>query len=455
MGRHIEQVVTVKQVTSVADQLGKERSFCEVFGCIGQQSSFYHRKWIADWQAALGIGFVNHHLSLYSMRGERKRDYPANLYYQQPWWDNEKEFGDYIGRLSYTVSQGKRNVDILVLHTIASVWSEYSPLHKKNGLMVERGIYDEPFTQLSKALLAHKLDFHYGDEIIMENHARVEDGKLIIGQHAYSSIVVPPSLTLRSNTVKLLKQFASEAGADRLIFLKPRPTRIDGQAAQLDWPSGVVSKDSIDEVIDYLDKLYEDRIRVIDKVTGRNAEAVLCHERTSGSDRWILLVNTEESREINANISIPGSQKPYILDLSSGELFDCKYTVDGNRINLDIKFYPAGSIVLYFTDANLEAKALPGYLDSGVQFISNPNTVAMAEDWKVSLLEPNVLPLNNVTLYMDGKLVLKNEPIAKAWHEHFYSAPEGTPFKAEYTFDVLNVPEGEMFAVIEVAENFR
>ena len=453
LGRHIEQVVTVKQVTSAADQLGKERSFCEVFGCIGQQCSFYHRKWIADWQAALGISFVNHHLSLYSMRGERKRDYPANLYYQQPWWNDEKEFGDYIGRLSYVVSQGKRNVDILILHTISSVWSEYSPLHKKNNLMVEKGVYDEPFTRLSKALLAYKLDFHYGDEIIMEKHARVEGGKLIIGQHAYSSVIVPPSLTLRSNTVKLLKQFASEAGADRIIFLKPRPTRIDGKAAELDWPGGIVSKDSINEVIDYLDKLYQDRIRVIDKVTGRNAEAILCHERTAGDDRWMLLVNTEENREINANISIPETRKPYILDLSSGELYDCECTIDGTRINLDIKFYPAGSIVLYFTESKLDAKPLPGYLDSGVQFISNPDTISMANGWEVSLLESNVLPLNNVTLYMDGKLVLENGPIAKAWHEHFYSAPEGSLFKAEYTFDVLNVPDGEMFAVIEVAEN--
>ena len=71
LSRHLEQLLTVKQLTSVTDQLEKERAFCEVFGCIGQQSSFFHRKWIGDWQAALGINFVNEHLSLYSMRGER------------------------------------------------------------------------------------------------------------------------------------------------------------------------------------------------------------------------------------------------------------------------------------------------------------------------------------------------------------------------------------------------
>jgi hypothetical protein len=161
--RHIEQLVTIKQMTSVADQLGKERALSEVFGGCGQQVSFFHRKWIADWQAALGINFVNGHLSHYSMRGERKRDWPGNLFYQQPWWENERLFSDYISRLCYAQSQGKRELDIIVLHPICSVWSEYSPLHKYNELVLEKGLYDRPFEDLSKKLISNKLDFHYGD----------------------------------------------------------------------------------------------------------------------------------------------------------------------------------------------------------------------------------------------------------------------------------------------------
>ena len=42
LGRNVQQLVTVKQVTSAADQLNKERAFCEVFGCAGQQVSFFH-----------------------------------------------------------------------------------------------------------------------------------------------------------------------------------------------------------------------------------------------------------------------------------------------------------------------------------------------------------------------------------------------------------------------------
>jgi hypothetical protein len=132
--KDIAQRTTIKQLTSVAEQLGKERTLSKVFGCIGHDAAFFERKWITDWQAALGITFVNSHLSLYSMCGERKRDYPSNLFFQQPWWEDEIHFSDYVARLNYTLTQGKRDVNILVLHPISSVWCEYSPRH---GVLTE------------------------------------------------------------------------------------------------------------------------------------------------------------------------------------------------------------------------------------------------------------------------------------------------------------------------------
>ena len=95
LGRSINANVTVKQLTSVTDQLEKERALCEVFGCMGQFASFKERKWLGDWQAVLGINFVNPHLTLYTMRGERKRDYPVNLSWAQPWWEKERLYSDY------------------------------------------------------------------------------------------------------------------------------------------------------------------------------------------------------------------------------------------------------------------------------------------------------------------------------------------------------------------------
>ncbi|WP_026486867.1 glycosyl hydrolase family 2 protein [Caldanaerobius polysaccharolyticus] len=453
LGRHVQQLVTVKQVTSAVDQLDKERAFCEVFGCVGQQVSFYHRKWIADWQAVLGISFVNSHLSLYSMRGERKRDYPANLFYQQPWWDCERPFADYIGRVNYAVSQGKRDVDILVVHPIASVWSEYSPLHKKHGFPVENNVYDKPFEMLSKKLMALKLDFHYGDEIIMENSAKVERGKLIIGKHEYSTVLVPPSLTLRSTTLALLKEFVKQAGPDRLIFIKPVPERIDGISGDMNLPREVICVDSVDEALEIVDRYYSERIRITDKRTEANADKVYCHSRTASEGKLVFIVNTDEEREVDALISLPGEEMPYLLDLMSGDVYSIPSKVKSGRREVDVKLYPAGSMLLFYPLSEMKAPTVPPFLDSGVAFKFDKAQQSTIDRWDVEVLEQNVLPLNDVTLYLNGEKVLQDQPVAKAWHRYFYAAPDGTPFRAEYKFEVLNVPCGDVFAAIEMAEN--
>ena len=81
--RGIATLLTVKQTSSVAGQLGRARVFCEAYGCSGENMSFEDRKWIGDWLAVLGVNFFDPHLSLYSMRGPRKRDCPPVLFFQQ------------------------------------------------------------------------------------------------------------------------------------------------------------------------------------------------------------------------------------------------------------------------------------------------------------------------------------------------------------------------------------
>ena len=104
-------VLTVKQLDSVVCQLGKPRTLCENYGCSGQDFAHTGRKWIGDWAYVLGVNLNNPHLSLYTMRGARKRDYPPNIFYQQPWWPENHLIADYFARLSYVLTQGQRVVD--------------------------------------------------------------------------------------------------------------------------------------------------------------------------------------------------------------------------------------------------------------------------------------------------------------------------------------------------------
>ena len=164
--RRNSQLVTIKQLTSVTEQLGKERALSECFAGLGHESGYVKRKKIMDWQAVNGIDFVNMHLSHYSLRGERKRDYPPDIFYQQPYFCEEKLFSDYAARLCQIAAYGKRAVRLLIIQPLSCVFAHYNPADAQNSEKLRA--YDELFAGLSEALQAAGVDFHYGDESLLE-----------------------------------------------------------------------------------------------------------------------------------------------------------------------------------------------------------------------------------------------------------------------------------------------
>lgn len=450
LGRNLEQVVTVKQVSSVVDQLKKERAFSEAFGCMGGQCSFFHRKWIGDWQAALGISFVNHHLSLYSMRGERKRDYPANLFYQQPWWADEREFADYQGRLCAFAAEGERLTDILVLQPLSSVWSEYSPLHTINQFAAEE-IYDRPFAAVSRRLLEEKLDFHYGNENLMMTYGAVENDILNVGACSYSCILVPPALNIKRQTLALLQAYSAAGG--KLLFCGTLPVLVDGEEKETHFPGAIVAA-TLEEAISHISALFPDRIKVIDKLTGENTPSVYLHSRRVGNTLRHLLVNTDEKREIEAQVEVPGSSRSALaaFDLCTGDL----YRLPADNDTISVTLYPAASLLLISgEEAEEAARDLPVFLGSGAAFLdlSHMAPQIVIEDFACELLEENLLLLDDFALEMNGKKVYEG-PVCGAWHKYFYTAPDGTPFKATYECSSESAVGG-CFAVIEMAENLE
>ena len=236
LGRVINElwgtVLTVKQLDSAVCQLGKRRALCENYGCSGQNFAHSGRKWMGDWSYVLGITLNNPHLSLYTMRGERKRDFPQVIFYQQPWWPENAIIADYMARLSYVLSQGKRVVDILVVHPMGSAWAVYRP---DAGRAVDR--LDQALDRLLMTLMRNQRDFHLGDELLMakggacEAHVVTgEDGpRLVVGKMAYRVVIVPPGVTLAADTVRLLHEFAAAGGP--VLAIEPRPTLVNGRPA--------------------------------------------------------------------------------------------------------------------------------------------------------------------------------------------------------------------------------
>lgn len=207
LGRRIIRDITALQLGSAAQQLGKKHVLSEIFALSGHGISFEEMKGMFESQLRYGVNLMCQHLEGYSLRGIRKRDYPPAMFYQQPWWGEYKTFCDSISRIGMTLANGKAECDALLIHPQTTVWSMF--VYGRNAEIDK--FYDE-FEDIVADMNSKHILFHLGDEILMERHGRVENGKLIIGEMSYKTVILPPHKCLFENTKRLLDEFKRSGG---------------------------------------------------------------------------------------------------------------------------------------------------------------------------------------------------------------------------------------------------
>lgn len=267
LGRNIRPCLTPMQVSSVAEQLGKEAVISETFALCGHNVSFAELKGIYEWQMAHGINLLCPHLQGYTNRGLRKRDYPPAMYIQQPWWPVYHKFVDSMSREGMILNRGERPVDVLVLHPQTTAWACFD--NDQNPGLEE---LNQKFLDILQVLEEKHIAYHLGDETILERHGKVENGKLVVGKQRYSYIVKGSCQILLDSTQQLLDQFLREGGC----CCEPEDLRSN-------------------PVVDSKDITY----------ARRDCDGYIVH----------FFVNTSPN-SIFANILVPGRQ----LDSSTGEL---------------------------------------------------------------------------------------------------------------------------------------
>lgn len=195
------------QVSSVAEQLGKEAVISETFAMSGHNVNFAQLKGQYEWQMVNGVNLLCQHLEGYSIRGMRKRDYPPAMYLQQPWWEEYRRFNDAMSRESMILREGTHQVDVLLLHPQTSAWALFG---KETTDEIQK--LNACFLRAIRTLRQKHVQFHLGDEILMERHGKVEDGKLVIGKQRYSVVVDPGCQILLDHTKELLEAFKQAGG---------------------------------------------------------------------------------------------------------------------------------------------------------------------------------------------------------------------------------------------------
>ncbi len=207
LGRDIKDCLTVEQLTSACAQLGKSGVLTETFALCGHNVSLAELKGIFEWQAVKGVNLLCQHLEGYSLRGIRKRDYPPAMYYQQPWWSAYDKWIDAMSRIGMIIQNTKAEPRVLVIHPQTTAWSEFNGEYNSRLLDINNKLLNT-----IKTLNRKHIPFHLGDETLIERHARVENGRFIVGEQGYDILITENCEILLPATEAIINEFVNQGG---------------------------------------------------------------------------------------------------------------------------------------------------------------------------------------------------------------------------------------------------
>ena len=213
---------TAKQAQSAARQYGKEGVMSELYGVTNWDFDFRGHKLQGDWQAAMGITHRVPHLYWVSMGGEAKRDYPASIGHQSPWYKEYPRIEDHFARVNTVMTRGTPDVRIAVIHPIESYWLHFGPADQTGAL---RSAIGNRFEELTKWLLFGLHDFDFISESLLPEQYKETDIGFTVGKMKYQTVIVPYLETIRKTTLDALKKFHKAGG--EVIFMGQAPIYVD------------------------------------------------------------------------------------------------------------------------------------------------------------------------------------------------------------------------------------
>ena len=353
-------VRSVKELASAANQTGRQRKLSETYGGSGWELTFTEMKRNGDWEYAFGVNLMNQHLTYFTLAGARKYDYPPSFDYHEPWWTNYKYINDHYARLSMALSAGKQINDLLVLEPTTSAWL-YDSYANRNKKVTDIG---QAFQSFITKLEKNQVEYDLGSENIIRDRGSVKNGKFIIGQCSYSTVVIPPLMeNLDLETYKLLERFVANGG--KLIAFS-LPSFVDGALSEglnefLSKKADKIIKEQ-DLNSEIINKYFYDSNVSFTDLSGGD----LYHHRRILSDGQLLfLANSSLTASFQGSLKIKGADAVE-MNTITGEIKGYPYNQDGENINLSIHLSPAGSLLLYITNVkqeNLSAPASPKKLE--------------------------------------------------------------------------------------------
>ena len=385
------EFTTAKQCQSAVHQYGREGMLSELYGVTGWDFKFTGHKLQGDWQAVLGVTVRVPHLYWVSMKGEAKRDYPACIGHQSPWYKEYPYIEDHFARVNTAMTRGKPVVRVGVIHPIESYWLRYGPREQTSAVREEM---NDQFMQLADWLLFNLIDFNYICEANLPEQAKGTK----VGQMQYDTIIVPNLLTIRGTTLEFLKEF--KKGGGKVIFAGSLPEYVDavenGEAKAFAAENTVIGWSKI-QLINALEANREIDLRDED---GERTDNHMYQLRQEGEHRWLFVapINNQENHygcwSEDYTLRIKGEYVPELWNTMDGTVKTLAAEYKLGDTFVDFELYPHDSVLL---------KLIPGKSDAKPEPRKERKEIGlMPSKVPVELAEPNVAVLDMPEYRLNG-----------------------------------------------------
>jgi hypothetical protein len=336
----------VKELSSVANQLGRKRTLCEAYGAGGWDLRFEDMKRIGDWLYVLGVNTLDQHLSYISMRGARKHDHPQSFSYQEPWWEAYHVSANYFARLSAAMSAGEEINPVLVLEPTTTAWMYNSGGGNDPQLSKIGAAFQKLVTDLSKA----QVEYDIGSEDIIARYGSADGKTLRIGRRQYGIVVLPPlTENVNSRTMDLFEAYA-KAGGNVFCCGEP-PTLVDGKASDRGAMAvkGWLGANAAD-LASYLLMAMMEEPRFVGVRRAENDKGILFHHRRQLRDGdLVFLVNTSIESPVTGTVEgRAGGVEQWDINTGKASAYPFDRPLEG-AIRASFELPPSGSLLLFLS----------------------------------------------------------------------------------------------------------
>lgn len=386
------EFTTAKQAQSLAHQYNRPAVVSELYGVTNWDFDFAGHKRQGDWQAALGVTVRVPHLAWVSMAGESKRDYPAAIGYQSPWYREYPLIEDHFARVNAVLTCGRPVARIGMIHPIESYWLCWGPVEHNRLETEER---ETAFKSITTWLTHGLFDWNYISEALLPGQCPKQPDRpqLVVGAMKYDAVVVPSMRTIRSTTLDRLERFTRAGGT--VIFAGEIPSLVDARPsprAQRLAKKAVSVPFTRRAIVEALAPFREIGITHAD---GSPADSLVHQLRIDGRLRHLFVCNIDKERpRPNTLIRVRGRWDVTYRDTFTGTSRPLAATIDGRDTLIPWSFDAHGHLLVTLTPGG-KAKVKPAPV------ITWTEAARLADPVPVTLSEPNVLLLDQAEWRLD------------------------------------------------------